>query len=183
MCSSWLRSRSVSIACQKPWWRNDASSPSRAACASAPAPRRFRRLDVAADLGREHEVATVQPGAVSTRLLLESEHARTVQLDRAEAAGRLHGGDGGERTLLAVVVDQRRDVDVGEAVAVGEAEGLVADVAQHALETSAGHRVLAGVHERHLPRLGARAVHFHPLPGRGRRRHRTCAGGSWRSTP
>ncbi len=53
------------------------------------------------------------------------------------------------------------DVDVGEAVAVGETELLLADVREHALEPAAGHRALASVDQRHPPRLGFRAVHLH----------------------
>src|ERR1700689_445647 len=82
--------------------------------------------DVALDGGREHEEAAVQPRAVPARLLLEVAHARTGDLHGPESSGGLHGGDRGERTLRAVVFDQRADVDVGETVAVGETEVLLA---------------------------------------------------------
>ena len=51
-------------------------------------------------------------------------------------------------------VHQAADVDVGDAIAVGETERLVADVVAHSLEPTARERVGAGVHQRDLPRLG-----------------------------
>ncbi len=57
--------------------------------------------------------------------------------------------------------DQRRDVDVADPVAVGQAERLVADERQHAFQATAGHRVRAGLDERHPPRLGRGAVDLH----------------------
>jgi hypothetical protein len=51
--------------------------------------------------------------------------------------------------------------DVGQPVAVGQTELLVAHQRQHALQPSAGHGLLAGVDERHPPGLGRRLMHLH----------------------
>jgi hypothetical protein len=59
--------------------------------------------------------------------------------------------------------DRFGDVHVPHPVAVGHAEGFVAEVFTHALEASAGHGGLAGVGDRHAPRLGAVMVHLHAV--------------------
>ena len=76
-----------------------------------------------------------------------------------EAAWRLHRGERGEGALLAVERQLGPDVDVGDAVAVGEAEGLV-EVVGHPLDPSTGQRALTGVDERDPPRLGGVLVHL-----------------------
>src|SRR4051794_24471923 len=115
-------------------------------------------VDVARHLGREHEEAAVDPAPVALRLLLVAADQVVVDVERAEAARRLYGGDGGEPAVLAVEADQLAEVQIRHAVAVGEAELLAADVGQYALQAAAGHRLGAGVDEGHLPRLGARLV-------------------------
>ena len=52
-----------------------------------------------------------------------------VELEVAEARGRPDGGHGREPAVRAVELEQRVEVDVGSAVAPGEHEGLVAEVA------------------------------------------------------
>ena len=42
----------------------------------------------------------------------------------------------------------------------GTPQGVVADVVEHPSQAAAGHRRLAGVDERHLPRLGLALMHF-----------------------
>ena len=54
-----------------------------------------------------------------------------------------------------------RDVDVGDAVAVGQHEGVVADVLADSLDPAAGLRLGSGVDERHPPRLGGVLVDHH----------------------
>ena len=72
----------------------------------------------------------------------------------AEAARRADRGDGGHLAVRAVERDGGADVDVGDAVAVGEQEGLVAlDVAAHRRHPAAGHGLLAGLGQRDLPVL------------------------------
>jgi hypothetical protein len=57
--------------------------------------------------------------------------------------------------------DQLADIDVADAVAVGEAERLVADMLADAAQAPAGLRVGARIDQRHRPRLGAVLVHLH----------------------
>jgi hypothetical protein len=122
--------------------------------------RRVTRDDVA-HLRLADEEPAVDPRPVAARLLLEAEHPALLHVQRAEAPRRLHGGHRRQDPLGAVALDHRTDVHVADAVAVGQAERLVADERQHALEPPPGHRRLARVDERHAPRLGGRAVDLH----------------------
>ena len=112
-------------------------------------------MDVVQHLRLEHEEAAVDPAAVAFWLLVERPDLRLLRAERhrPETARRLDRRQRGEDALLAVERDQLADVDVADAVAVREAEGFVADVFGHPLQSSAGHRCLAGVDERHRPRL------------------------------
>src|SRR5262245_25225342 len=118
-------------------------------------------LQIPADRGREHEKAAVGPRTIPARLLLELQHAVAIDLQRAEAPRRLHRGYRCRRPPLAVKCDQRRDVHVADAVAVGEAEVLLAHIGQNALQASPRHRSLARVDERNVPGLGLGAVDLH----------------------
>src|ERR1039458_5818465 len=71
-------------------------------------------FQVAADAGREHEEPAVGPAAVPARLLLELPHTLAVDVQRAEAARRLHRRHGGGRSLRAGEWDERGDVAVLE---------------------------------------------------------------------
>ena len=123
--------------------------------------------DVVDALGRENEIAAVDPAAVAHRLLDEAAHAVAgIHAERAVAAGRLHRSDGRQLAVRAVERDQRADIDIGHAVAVGEAERLfAAHVVGHSAQAPAGHRIVAGVHERDAPRLGLALVHLHRVVG------------------
>jgi len=58
------------------------------------------------------------------------------------------------------------DVHVSDAVAVGETERWVAiDELADVLQAAAGLRLLAGVHERHPPRLGVAMMDLHFVVG------------------
>src|SRR5579885_1557819 len=104
---------------------------------------------------RQHEVAAVDEAAVAARLLDEGGDRVAVAFQRAVAPRRAHRGDGGELAVAEVEVDRRADVEIADAVAVSEAEGLIVlDVVGDALETPAGLRALAGVDQRHAPGLG-----------------------------
>src|SRR5271166_5510124 len=91
-----------------------------------PLPHRVVAVDVVADLRVEHEKAAVDPAAVADRLLPKAEHARAVRLERPEPARRLRRGDGGEAPLPLMQRDRRLHVDVADAVAISDAEGLFA---------------------------------------------------------
>ena len=58
----------------------------------------------------------------------------------------------------------RRDVDVGDAVAIGQAEYLVVfDIAERALHAPTSLRSIAGLDQRDPPRFGGLAMHFHAV--------------------
>ena len=76
------------------------------------------------------------------------------QFEHAEPPRRIDGRDGRQSAVRAVESDGGRDVDVGDAVAVGQAEGVALDVFQDAREPAARHRRLAGVDQRDAPVLG-----------------------------
>src|SRR5215210_3828142 len=116
--------------------------------------------DVVQDLrGQQHESA-VDPTALGLRLLAEAvDPAVAVDVEHPEAAGRLHCCDRRQRGVAPVRRGQRVEVDTRHAVAVGHVERLVADIVAGALQAAAGHRRIAGLDQRHPPRLGALAVH------------------------
>ena len=58
---------------------------------------------------------------------------------------RLHGGQRRERLLLSVERDELVEVDVGDAVTVGEAEGLVVEESRTRAKAAAGHRARSPV--------------------------------------
>src|SRR3954465_10021160 len=104
-------------------------------------PDRLVALDVVEDAGLEDEEAPVDPAAVAGGLLAERLDAVALERERAEAAGRLDRRQGREHALLAVEFDQGADVDVRDAVPVGEAERLVADCLLRPLQPAARHRL------------------------------------------
>src|SRR4051812_31969140 len=104
-------------------------------------------FDIVHHLGLENEKASVDPSTVTGWLLLEMGDRRFVmaECDCAEAARRLDGREGRDATLLAVESHEARDVDVADAVAVGAAEALVADVLSDTLQPPSGHDRFASV--------------------------------------
>src|SRR5258707_8183627 len=85
-------------------------------------PRGGVAVDEIEYFGLEHEKAAVDPASVAGRLLGEAADLVLFDVDDAESARRLHGGQGRVRLLLAMKFDQRGDVDVGQTVAIREAE-------------------------------------------------------------
>ena len=115
-------------------------------------------------LGRQHEEAAVDGVALFQGLFDELGDLITVQFQRAETS---LGGDGGHRGQLAAAtmeVEQGTQVDVGQAVAVGEKEGLlVGKEVLDAGEAAAGHRLFAGVDEGDAPGLRMLLMHLHAV--------------------
>src|SRR3954451_4704367 len=91
--------------------------------------RRLGPVDVAGDVVEdarlEHEESAVDPALDHARLLVEAFDHVAFHLEPTEAGGRVDGGDGGEPTMGFVELHEVGDVDVGDAVAVGE-EGRLA---------------------------------------------------------
>ena len=75
--------------------------------------------------------------------------ALRVGLQNAKARDRRDGGDGRDLAVLFVKVDETGNVDVAEAVAVGQEECVVIGyIARDALQAAARHGFEAGVGER-----------------------------------
>src|ERR1700743_3342824 len=86
-------------------------------------PRHGIAIDVGAYLWRQHEVATVDPAAIATRLLRELRHAALcVNIERAKSAGWLRRCQRDESAMILVEGQKRRDVYVRNPIALGEAK-------------------------------------------------------------
>ena len=88
-------------------------------------PDRVRPVDEAEHRRVGDEEAAVDEAAVAGRLFLEAADEVTFELESAEPARRRDRGDGRLLAMTFVEGDQLADVDRRDAVAVGEAEGLV----------------------------------------------------------
>src|SRR5262249_1923133 len=73
-------------------------------------PRGLRSFDVVEPLRRKREEAAVNPGSVAEWLLDEAVHAAAVELQTAEPSWGAHSRDGGNVPLLAMKIDNGRDV-------------------------------------------------------------------------
>lgn len=80
---------------------------------------------------------------------------------RPEAGGRADGGEGGDFAGFAVAFEQGGNVDVGDPVAVGQHESLIADVLFYLRDSAARQCVCACVAQCDFPWLGAVFVDFH----------------------
>src|SRR4051794_10900529 len=99
----------------------------------------------------EHEVAAVDPAGVELRLLLEPAHCAVDDLELPEAGDRPDGSDRGQAPSRAVVLEQRTEVDIGDAVAVGHHERLVVDIRTRPNHPTSGLRLEPGIDQGDLP--------------------------------
>src|SRR5690606_15440212 len=83
------------------------------------------------------------------------------EIERPKAALRLDCGQGGQHILAAMEGNRFGDIYVADTIAVGETERLIANVISNALETTAGHGPIAGIHQRHSPGFHPIAVDLH----------------------
>ena len=87
---------------------------------------------------------------------------RVLEAECSEAGYGLDAGEGGEFAVGAVEGDGGGDVDVGDTVAVGHAEGLVGvEVLGDAAEASSGAGGFSGVDEGDAPGFGDGLVDGH----------------------
>jgi hypothetical protein len=97
---------------------------------------------------------------------LEAGDLVAVRLERTEAAGGLVAVSVASLPWRGGSRPARGDVDIADAVAVGEAEGLFAfKVGATRLRRPPGHGFVAGVHQCDAPGLGVLLVHFHLVVG------------------
>src|SRR5262249_48224047 len=76
-----------------------------------------------------------------------------------EARGGTDSGHGGEFAVGAVKVDQVANVDVGDAISVGEKERFAADPVAKTLDAAAGIGVKPGIYQVHAPARLLLVVH------------------------
>jgi hypothetical protein len=88
-------------------------------------PYRVVTLKIVRDTGRQNEEAAIDPSSVSQRLLAERRDLVAVQLKRSEPTRRLYGRHCCDRALVAVKLEQPRNVHVSHAVAVRKKESVV----------------------------------------------------------
>ena len=125
-------------------------------------PLRHVALDVVEHARLADKEGAVDPALAHLRLLRERGHVAVV-VDRqgAEARGRPHRRHRDQLPVRAVELEQLRDVEVGDAVAPGEEEGLVTEVRRQPLDPAAGLGVQPGVDERDRPVLAVALEHAH----------------------
>ena len=102
-------------------------------------------VEVVQGFGLHDEEADVDPAFDLGFFAETGDVVGVVDVHDPESTQGLHGGDGGEGALLLVEGDEFGDVDVGEAVAVGDEEGCVVEVFGCSMHASAGHGGFAGV--------------------------------------
>src|SRR6185312_15575035 len=85
-------------------------------------------LDVVEHAVLQDEKAAVYPRAIARGLFLEAGDPVVLDVDGTEAARWLHRAHRGESGTSPVKGQLGRDVDVGETVAVGEAERLAIQI-------------------------------------------------------
>src|SRR5262249_54919736 len=121
-------------------------------------------LDVLADFRGEDEEAAVNPAAVAARLFLKARHLAALAIDRAVSSRGLCPGYGGKAALAAVKGNAFGDVDVGNAVTVGQAKRIViTDIRQDFLDPAADHGVFAGIDQGYAPGFGMLLQNLHPV--------------------
>src|SRR5690606_10088845 len=101
-------------------------------------------LDEIDDARLEHKEPAIDPAAVAQRLFLAPLHTGAITVHGTESSGRLHGRDGGKTAMLAMKRDQFANVDIGNTIAIGEAESFVTQVIPHPAQAPARRGVLSG---------------------------------------
>src|SRR5471032_367428 len=89
-------------------------------------PYRRVAVDIVGDFRAEHEKPAVDPATVADWLLAKAENAGAVCFDSPETSWRLRRGDSRQSTLALVQGDHRLEVDVGKAIAIGQAKSRIA---------------------------------------------------------
>ena len=110
----------------------------------------------------QYKKSPVNPGAIAFWLLEESLDFRAVsgKFERAKATSWLHCRQGGQATMAAMKFDARCNVDVTNAIPVGQTERIVQQVA-YPLQATARHGLITGIDTRYPPGFSAAAHQLH----------------------
>jgi Flp pilus assembly protein TadD len=112
---------------------------------------------------KKHKKTTVDPAALTARLLKKAPHQGPIHIQRTIATGRLHRSNGGQLALLAVERHQLCHVHIRDTIPVGKAEIITIQKRTYTLQAAPGHGFFTGIHQRHLPRLGVVLVNLHAV--------------------
>src|ERR1700733_1548894 len=119
-------------------------------------PRRLVAFDPVNDFWVEHKEAAIYVRIVTGRFFHEGLYSRAVDLKCAVTSRRPHRSYGRQLSMVAMKSDCGLDIDIREAIAIGEAERLLwIEIAAYPLESTTGQRHLPGIHECDPPRLDA----------------------------
>nr|GFC32450.1 hypothetical protein [Tanacetum cinerariifolium] len=109
-------------------------------------------VDVLDHFWFQHEETAVDPANLVAWFLFETGHTVVlINIQHAKAARWLNSRNGGQLAMLTVEGHLGTDVDVGQTVAVSQAERLVVQIWRNALQASAGHGFSAGIDQRDAP--------------------------------
>jgi len=122
--------------------------------------------NVGKDVGLKHEEAAIDPATFIMRLFAKGEDLGVLETECAEASHGLDAGHGDALTMSFVEGDRGGDVDVGNTIAIGHTERLVAFHKLRDLsETPTRSGLLASVDESHPPWFGHGVVDRHRVLG------------------
>lgn len=129
-------------------------------------PHRLIVFDQIKHLWLEHKEAAIDPGAIALGFFFKRKHPASLELQRTKTARGLHGSEGCPAAPLLVKGNGFSDVHIGDTVAIGEAEGVVAhEVGLYTLEASTGEGIVTRVNQGDAPGLGFAVVNLHLVGG------------------
>ena len=103
----------------------------------------------------QHKETALDPATIALGFFLKTSHSIPLnQMQRAKGSRWLNRGEGGQFPSRTMGGDGGADVDIGNAIAVGEAEGFITHVALHPLQTAARKGGFPGIHQGDLTGLG-----------------------------
>src|SRR5260370_18922810 len=128
----------------------------------------FEHLRIVGDridrLWIENEEAAVDPPALVAGLLLEGVDLSVLQSQRSETRKRLHTGQRNQLVVALVKRNRSRNVDIGDAVSISHAEGLIAvHILRTPHQTSSRAGRVASINQIDAPTLSHRFMPGHPV--------------------
>src|SRR2546428_37987 len=111
-------------------------------------------VEVPEDARFAHQEPAVDVIIPRVAFLVESNDARTVERQEPEPGRRMDSGHSDQSASIAMELKERVQIDVGEAVSVGEHE-RAAYIGGNPLHTRPGHRLDSRIDKRDIPRFSA----------------------------